>query len=46
MEKKRISNAPLPENSELMSYKIRKVIARGNFSFVYLAESEQNSSSQ
>lgn len=41
MEKKRISNAPLPENSELMSYKIIKVIARGNFSFVYLAESEQ-----
>lgn len=41
MEKKYIPNAPLPEATKLMGYDIVKVIARGSFSFVYLAQNKQ-----
>jgi serine/threonine protein kinase len=41
MEKKRISNAPLPETTELMNCEIVKVIARGRFSFVYSAKNKK-----
>ncbi|MFS0758115.1 serine/threonine-protein kinase [Noviherbaspirillum sp. 1P10PC] len=41
MEKKRILNAPLPENTALIRYNVLRVIARGSFSFVYLAENSK-----
>ena len=41
IEKPLIPNAPLPDSTKLLSYRIIKLIARGSSSFVYLAENKQ-----
>jgi serine/threonine protein kinase len=40
MEKTHAPNAPLPDATELSSYHIVRIIARGSSSFVYLAENK------
>ncbi len=42
MKKKHAPNFPLPDATELMSYQIVRMIARGSSSFVYLAKNQHD----